>query len=169
VEFLIQAAPKILEQHPDAKLVIMGDGWARSSLQEMAKSLGVDGRTVFTGFVPDGVLASLLSTCAVLVIPSVYEPFGIVALEGMATGSPVIASQIGGLAEVIEHEKTGLWVYPRNPKSVAWGVDRILSNPEFSKTLAENAKAALTRLTWETVAGSTMRVHEEALEGRSNV
>jgi len=163
VEFLIQAAPEILKQHPDARFVIVGDGWARASLQGTAKSLGVDNRTVFTGFVPEDVLSSLFSMCAALVVPSVYEPFGIVALEGMAGGSPLIVSQTGGLAEVVEHEKTGLWVYPRNPKSIAWGVDRILSNPELSKQLVENARAALTtRFTWDAVAVNTIGVYEEA-------
>ena len=56
-----------------------------------------------------------MTSADVLVVPSIYEPFGIVALEGMATGVPVVASQVGGLAEVIDHDKTGVFVYPTKP------------------------------------------------------
>ena len=102
-----------------------------------------------------------MTSADVLVVPSIYEPFGIVALEGMATGVPVVASQVGGLAEVIEHDRTGIFVYSRNPESIAWGVDRVLSNPEHARWLTQNAREILHKTySWEAVAMRTTEVYK---------
>jgi hypothetical protein len=86
------------------------------------------------------VLVALTKSADVMVVPSIYEPFGIVALEGMAAGVPVVASQIGGLTEFIEHDRTGIFVYPRNPESIAWGIDRVLSDYGHAEWLVKNAR-----------------------------
>jgi glycosyltransferase involved in cell wall biosynthesis len=100
----------------------------------------------------------------VLVVPSIYEPFGIVALEGMATGVPVVASKVGGLSEVIDHDQTGLFVYPRDPESIAWGIDKILSNSDHAKWLTDNAKKKLRKAySWEAVAMKTVEVYKKVV------
>jgi glycosyltransferase involved in cell wall biosynthesis len=106
-----------------------------------------------------------MTSADVLVVPSIYEPFGIVALEGMATGVPVVASNVGGLSEVIEHDKTGLFVYPKNPASIAWGIDKVLSDPDHAKRLTENAKEKLhNAYSWEAVAMKTVDVYRKVVE-----
>ena len=101
----------------------------------------------------------------VLVVPSIYEPFGIVALEGMATGVPVVASQVGGLAEIIDHDRTGIFVYPRSPNSIAWGIDQILSDPDHAKWLTKNAKEKLhNAYSWDAVAMKTVEVYRKVVE-----
>ena len=106
-----------------------------------------------------------MTSADVLVIPSIYEPFGIVALEGMAAGVPVVASKVGGLAEVVEHDRTGILVYSRNPESVAWGVDRILSDPGHARWLTENAREMIQKTySWEAIAKKTMKVYKEVGE-----
>jgi glycosyltransferase involved in cell wall biosynthesis len=106
-----------------------------------------------------------MSSADVLVVPSIYEPFGIVALEGMATGVPVVASKVDGLAEVIEHDKTGVFVYPRSPESIAWGIDKVLSNPNHARWLTENAKDKLEKdYSWEAVAMKTVEVYKKVVE-----
>ena len=101
----------------------------------------------------------------VLVVPSIYEPFGIVALEGMAAKVPVIATQTGGLGEIIEHDKTGILVYSRNPESVAWGVDRILSDSGHSRWLIQNALEKVQKTySWEAIAMKTVKVYEKVVE-----
>jgi len=164
IEYFIRAIPIIAQRYPEAKFVIVGEGWSRDYLEGVAQSTGHAKRILFTGFISDAEVIALMTSADVLVIPSVYEPFGIVALEGMATGVPVVASQVGGLAEVIEHDRTGIFVYPRNPSSIAWGVDQILSNPRHSEWLTQNAKERLHKTySWEAVAMKTVEVYEKAV------
>ena len=163
VDTLIKAVPLILQRHRDAKILIAGDGWSRTYLEELAKSMGLGDHVRFLGFISDWELADLMVAADVLVVPSVYEPFGIVALEGMAAGTPVVATNIGGLSEIIEHDRTGVLVYPRNPESIAWGVNRVLSDHKYADWLVRNArKKVLEAYSWEEIAKRTVEVYESA-------
>jgi len=163
VDTLIKAVPLIIQRHRDAKILIAGDGWSRTYLEELAKSMGLGDHVRFLGFISDWELADLMVAADVLVVPSVYEPFGIVALEGMAAGTPVVATNIGGLSEIIEHDKTGVLVYPRNPESIAWGVNRVLSDRKYADWLVRNArKKVLEAYSWEEIAKRTVEVYESA-------
>ncbi|MBM1154261.1 glycosyltransferase family 4 protein [archaeon] len=164
VEYLVRAFPKILRENPDAWLVIVGDGPLRSRLEDLSKELQISHSVRFTGFIPDELLAGLLHAAAVLVVPSVYEPFGIVALEGMAAGTPVVVSKVGGLAEIVEHEQSGLWVYPEDSESIAWGVCRVLSDPDLRTRLIRGGLKRVQEFTWEAVADQTYKVYQEALQ-----
>ena len=163
VDTLIKAVPLIIQRHRDAKILIAGDGWSRTYLEELAKSMGLGDHVRFLGFISDWELADLMVAADALVVPSVYEPFGIVALEGMAAGTPVVATNIGGLSEIIEHDKTGVLVYPRNPESIAWGVNRVLSDRKYADWLVRNArKKVLEDYSWEEIAKRTVEVYESA-------
>ncbi|MCD6088372.1 glycosyltransferase family 4 protein [Candidatus Bathyarchaeota archaeon] len=163
VDTLIKAVPLIIQRHRDIKILIAGDGWSRTYLEELAKSMGLGDHVRFLGFISDWELADLMVAADVLVIPSVYEPFGIVALEGMAAGTPVVATNIGGLSEIIEHDRTGVLVYPRNPESIAWGVNRVLSDHKYADWLVRNArKKVLEAYSWEEIAKRTVEVYESA-------
>ena len=165
IEHLIRAVPMIVRRFPEAKCIIVGEGWLRAHLEYVARSTGYQWKVKFTGFIPDSDLVALLKSADVLVVPSIYEPFGIVALEGMATGVPVVASQVGGLSEVIEHNRTGIFVYPKSPESIAWGIDKILSDPDHARWMTENAKDKLHKAySWEAVAMKTVEVYRK-LEG----
>ena len=84
-----------------------------------------------------------LQKCAdVSVVPSLFEPFGIVALEAMAAKSPVVASDTGGLSEIIEHDVTGVKVYPNNPDSLAWGITKVLQDDVYAKQIRDKAYRA---------------------------
>lgn len=162
IEYLIQAIPMISQCRPETKFIIVGDGWLRDHLEGLTQSTGYQWKTIFTGFIPDSEVIALMTSADALVVPSIYEPFGIVALEGMAAGVPVVASQIGGLAEVIEHDRTGIFAHSRNPSSIAWGVDHVLSDPDHSKWLAQNAKEMVQKTySWEGIATKTIKVYEE--------
>ncbi len=165
VEHLIRAIPLILEKHPEAKFIIVGEGWMKDRLEALARSILMNHQKImFTGFIPDNEVIALMASADALVIPSIYEPFGIVALEGMAVGVPVVASQVGGLAEVVEHDKTGVLVYPENPESIAWGVNYVLSNPEHSNWLVYNAREMLQKTySWEAIARKTIKVYERTV------
>jgi len=165
IEYFIRAIPHIAKRYPEAKFIIVGEGWSRDILESEARASGHGGKIQFTGFASDQEVINLMTSADVLVVPSVYEPFGIVALEGMASGVPVLASKVGGLSEVIEHDRTGLFVYPKSPESIAWGIDRILSDPDHAKWLTENAKEKLQNAySWEAVAMKTVEVYRKVVE-----
>ena len=162
IEYFIRAIPSIASRYPEVKFIIVGEGWSRDFLEAEARSTRQRGKIRFTGFVSDKEVIDLMKSADVLIVPSVYEPFGIVALEGMATGVPVVASQVGGLSEVIEHDRTGLFVYPKSPESIAWGIHRILSDPDHARWLTENAKDKLQKAySWEAVAMKTVEVYRK--------
>ena len=147
------------------KYIIVGEGWSRDKLEAEARATGHSDKIHFTGFASDKDVIELMTSADVLIVPSIYEPFGIVALEGMATGVPVVASKVGGLAEVIDHDETGLFVYPRSLESIAWGIDRILSDPDHANWLTQNAKEKLHKAySWEAVAMKTVEVYKKVVE-----
>ena len=165
IEYFIRAIPQIARHYPEAKYVIVGEGWSRDILEAEARASRHANKIKFTGFASDQEVIGLMTSADVLVVPSIYEPFGIVALEGMATGIPVVASQVDGLAEVIDHERTGLFVFPRSPESIAWGIERILSDPDHARWLTENAKEKLhNAYSWEAVAMKTVDVYRKVVE-----
>ena len=165
IEYFIRAIPKIARRFTESKFIIVGEGWSRDSLEAEARATGHSEKIRFTGYVSDKEVVNLMTSADVLVVPSVYEPFGIVALEGMATGVPVVASKVGGLSEVIEHDRTGVFVYPRSPDSIAWGIGKILSDSGYAKWLTGNAKDKLEKdYSWEAVAMKTVEVYKELVD-----
>ncbi|HDD64209.1 MAG TPA: glycosyltransferase family 1 protein [Thermoprotei archaeon] len=163
-QHLIPAFAKILHKYPNARLIIIGDGWMRGELESIAWSLGVRDKVIFTGFIGDREVVEILKSGDVMVIPSVYEPFGITALEGMAAGIPVVVSSVGGLREIVEHEKDGVWVYPANPDSIAWGIDRVLSDPGFANYIRRNAfNKVASKYSWDSIARETIKIYRRVL------
>jgi glycogen synthase len=162
-EFLIRAIP-FVAKYFDVKLVIVGDGYQRGELEYTAATSGVASRVQFAGFIADAELSNLFLCADVMVIPSVYEPFGVVALEGMAAGLPVVASNVDGLAEIIKHEENGLLVYPSQSSSIAWGISRILSDTINTERLIENARKDVEiHFDWKAVAKSTVAAYRRAI------
>lgn len=162
-EYLIRAIPFVARYH-NVRLLIAGDGYMRGDLERTAASSGQPWRTKFLGFVPDSELTDLLLCADVMVIPSIYEPFGVVALEAMAAGVPVVASNVDGLAEIIIHEQNGILAFPKDSSSIAWGISRVLSDSTNSLRLVENAKKDLsTKYTWDAVSRLTLRAYLTSL------
>lgn len=142
---LVRAMPYVLASLPTAKAVVAGRGPQLDWLRSMAWDLGVGEKVLFTGYISDDDRDYLLKIADCAVFPSLYEPFGIVALEAMAARCPVVVSDVGGLGNVVEHGETGLTVFAENPASLAWGIVLTLQDPEGA---AERAKAAY-RVVWE--------------------
>ena len=164
IEYLIRAVPQIARRYPNSKFIIVGEGWLRGHLEYIARSTGHQWKITFTGWIPDQELVALLNSADALVVPSIYEPFGIVALEGMAAGVPVVASDVGGLAEIVEHEHTGILAYSRSPESIAWAVGRVLSDPDHSKELVQNAQEMVQKTySWEAIAMKTAKIYKEVV------
>ena len=119
---------------------------------------------LFTGFVDEETLLKLQCCADVSVVPSLFEPFGIVALEAMAAKSPVVVSDTGGLGEIVEHDVTGAKVYPNNTESLAWGITKVLLDENYRNSLRENAYRRIQeKYDWDKIAQQTERIYEAVL------
>lgn len=169
VHRLVQAAPRILAECPGARILIAGRGPEAEYLQQQARDLGVAERVNFIGFISDDERNLLFGSAACAVFPSLYEPFGIVALEAMAFNCPVVVSSVGGFAEIVKHTETGVTVYPDDAGSIAWGVLHILQHPDLAQRYAVQARQMIDRVfNWPRVAELTARVYQHALEKQPN-
>ena len=164
-----------LAQIPDAELVVAG-GPERAALRNdpearrllaLARTTGVSDRVELRGRVERDRLPALLRSADVVVCVPWYEPFGIVPLEAMACGVPVVASSVGGLIDTVVDGVTGLHVPPRRPDRVADAVRRLLDDPSLRATLGENGvERARGRYSWDRIARSTRDVYA-SLIGRA--
>ena len=162
VQFLVRAMPRILAQYPDTKLLVAGKN--SQKLYPLAYELGVEQQVEFLGFITDEMRDCLYAVVDASVFPSLYEPFGIVALEAMANHCNVIASDTGGLSDVVRHEATGLTVYPGDPLSLAWAVDRLFSDPEAAaKRRAAAWQQVSTEYRWDKIAAQTVQTYTRVL------
>jgi hypothetical protein len=133
-------------------------------LAQEAWDFGVAGHVFFAGFVDDETLISIYQASDAAVFPSLYEPFGITALEAMAAKTPVVVSDTGGLAEIVEHEKTGIKVYPDNSDSLAWGILRVLLNPAVGDRIRRDAYRRVVKdYDWNEIAEKTIKVYQSAM------
>ena len=129
--------------------------------------MGVADRVIFTGFVDDLTRNSLYRVADAAVFPSLYEPFGIVALEGMAAGTPVVVSDIGGFAEIIQHGHNGLTTYTGNSQSLADNIVAVLDAPALAKRLRDQAYAdVITKYQWSQIAAQTEQVFHQIINQR---
>jgi 1,4-alpha-glucan branching enzyme len=161
---LLDAIPLALGINPDVKFVIVGSGPALEDARWRASSATWSNRVQFTGFVSDEVRNGLYQVADVAVFPSLYEPFGIVALEAMAVGVPVVTSNAGGLVEVVDPEETGVVVDAGSADSLAWGIMHVLEQPALSACRTERAYAkAAMEFNWGTIAERTKAKYERLL------
>jgi glycogen(starch) synthase len=160
---LINSIPRVLEK-VNAKFVIVGSGYMKDQLSNIVRSMGLEHKVLFTGFIDEVSLLKLQCCADVSVVPSLFEPFGIVALEAMAAKSPVVVSDTGGLGEIVDHDVTGVKVYPNNTESLAWGVTKVLLDEKYRNSLRENAyKKIQEKYDWEKIAQQTSRIYEAVL------
>lgn len=160
VQDLLAALPRIRRSHPGTTLTIAGDGTQRDWLMEQARRHRVGKAVRFVGPVDHTELVTLMHRCDAIVLPSRYEPFGIVALEAAATGVPLIVSTAGGLGEAVREPDTGLTFEPADVAGLAAAVRATLSDPGAAAQRALRARARLTaEFSWAEVAERTASVH----------
>jgi glycogen synthase len=170
VQVLVDAAPLILRQQPNTRFVIAGTGAYLEAVRAKVRSRAIDDRFVFAGFVPDDVRDRLYEVADVAVFPSLYEPFGIVALEAMAQGCPVVVSNTGGLAEFVRPHENGILVAPGDPESLAWGVLHVLQYPAWAAARAANARRDVETLyNWQHIAAQTVATYRQVRELHAHV
>lgn len=167
VHVLVNAAQKVLDK-VNAKFIIVGNGYMKDQLSNLVRAVGLTDKVMFTGFVDDDTLRRLQICADVSVVPSLFEPFGIVALEAMAATSPVVVSDTGGLSEIVEHDVSGVKVYPGNPDSLAWGIVKVLTDDGYANWLRKNAyKKIQEKYDWNRIAQQTKTIYRKVLDDSS--
>jgi glycogen synthase len=165
VQDLLAALPRLRRRHPGLRLVVAGTGPDAAGLRDQARALRLGRSVEFPGFIPDADLAALVAAADCAVVPSRYEPFGLVALEAAAAGTPVAASDVGGLAEIVADGRTGVLFAPGDPAAPAGAVDRVLADEVLGRRLVRAARAVLAaEHTWSGVAGRTVATYALAVQ-----
>ncbi len=164
VHILIDAFEKLQKERVNADLVIVGEGPVKDSLMRETQKRGLDRHVHFTGLVDQASLVKLYSSSHVFVLPSLYEPFGIAALEAMASGVPVVVSDSGGLAEIVENGVNGIKVPAEDPSSLSTALRTLLEDSSLADRLRKNAYSSLLeRYNWDLVAEKTLEAYQQAL------
>jgi glycogen synthase len=143
------------------RFLVAGSGSHEQALREQAAELGLMEHGTFMGWIGDDVLHSLYRIADLCVIPSLYEPFGIVALEAMASGCPTIVADTGGLREVVDHEKVGLRFNGGDAEHLAFMVERMLTDHELRDRLVTQAGEHVLRFDWSDIARQTAALYGE--------
>jgi len=171
VDKLIAAMPHVLQKVPNAKLVVVGLGDMQDYLSRLAQNLRIQDNIKFRfEFIPEEERIAHYAACDVAVFPSVYEPFGIVAIEAMSMEKPVVvgASGVSGMREIVVNagqDQCGFHVNPNDPTDIAWGIISALENPQKRQQLGQNGrKRVLREFTWDEIAKKTIQVYNELLE-----
>ncbi|MDI9609378.1 MAG: glycosyltransferase family 4 protein [Candidatus Verstraetearchaeota archaeon] len=159
---LVEAASLLKDK--DLRVIIIGDGAMRPYLEGLARKLNVSEKVTFLGHVDDETLLSIYEEASVLVIPSLYEPFGIVVLEAMSLGIPVIVSNTGGLDEIVTDGKDGLKFQSGSAEELARAIVRILEDEGLRAKLVENAKSRASEFSWDTTAEQTLELYKRVLD-----
>ncbi|MEU5567242.1 glycosyltransferase family 4 protein [Micromonospora musae] len=166
VQHLLAGVPRLRERHPGLRVVIAGDGPYRAELEADVHRLGLAGVVQMPGFLGGGELPALMAASDCFVVPSIYEPFGMVALEGAAAGAPVAVSATGGLAEIVEPGVTGMTFRPHDPDGLVEAVHALLADPDTARALARRAGTLVReQYGWSAIARRTAASYAAAISG----
>ncbi|HAF96592.1 MAG: hypothetical protein A2X34_07630 [Elusimicrobia bacterium GWC2_51_8] len=158
----IRSAKTVLSAKPGTHFLLAGEGKLRGRAQELAKNLGLGNNLHFIGYYPAPY--EILSALDLFVLPSREEGMGSVLLEAMNAGVPIVATNAGGITDVIKNEQTGLLVPRENSEALAGAQLRIMADPELAKNLAAGGRRRLADFSSVKMAESTLRIYEEAVE-----
>ncbi|MGZ4120509.1 MAG: glycosyltransferase family 4 protein [Actinomycetota bacterium] len=164
VQTVLDALPLLLNDQ-QVRFYIAGVGTHADELKAHAARAGLADRVHFLGFIEEAELRMYYAAADLAVVPSLYEPFGMVALETFASGTPCIAADIGGLRELVVHEATGLRFTPGDPESLAGMIRRLLTDERLDRRLTLDARRMLDdQFSWRSIARKTVGVCERAIE-----
>ncbi len=160
---LIRAFAKACEKHPDIRLVLIGDGAARQSLETLSSELGIADRVTFTGAVPFEDIPRYLKAADIFAFASVTETQGLVTIEAMAAGLPVVAVEGPGTSDIIEHGKQGFLV-KNDPDALAKGINKLLSDSQRIQRFSKNALKKAKTFDVNELGKQMLSVYEQAIE-----
>lgn len=164
VQVLLESMPRLVKHVPGIRLLIAGRGPYEEHLRSLSYRLGINDRVNFVGFVNDDGLNGMLEQSLVAAFPSIYEPFGIVVLEAMAAGVPVVVSDTGGLQDIVEHGVDGYKTPPGRADMLAYYLAELLVNPVLATDFCRQAwRKVQTVYNWHYIAAATRRVYQEVV------
>ena len=168
-QLALEALPGLIERLGNVRFMVAGSGTAEQELKAQASELGLDAHGTFLGWIGDDVLHSLYRIADLTVVPSIYEPFGLVALEAMASGCPCLVSDTGGLREVVPNEDVGLRFRSSDPGSLGVMAERLLTDEALRDRLVAEASEHVLSFDWADVARQAAGVYEEVVAGPQRV
>jgi glycogen(starch) synthase len=160
-QLALEAMPKVIERLPGTRFLVAGSGTHEQELRRQASELGLMEHGTFLGWIGDDVLHSLYPISDVCVVPSIYEPFGLVALEAMASGCPCLVADTGGLREVVPHEEAGLRFRARDPEALAEMAVRALDDEQLGQRLVSEGLEHIRRFDWADIAERTVEIYDD--------
>lgn len=171
INYLLEAMALVVKIYPDARLEIVGGGDAIEDYRNQAQKLGIEDKVDFLGFKTGTELLNAYGRSSVVVLPSVTkaESFGMVLLEAMASGCPVIGSDIGGIPYLIENEKNGLLVLPRNPEKLAQAITRIFDDKALVENMVRGGLVTAQNLDWQKNKDDYARIFSSLLKKKHPV
>jgi glycogen synthase len=159
-QLALEAMPKVIEAVPETRFLVAGSGTHEAELHKQAEELGLMEHGIFLGWIGDDVLHSLYRIADLTVVPSIYEPFGLVALEAMASECPCIAADTGGLREVVPLEGAGLRFRASDPEHLAEAAIQVLSDRDLSRRMVEEGLTHIRLFDWADVARQTLELYQ---------
>ena len=170
VDILIDAVAQL--EDPEVLLLVVGGDEhgqeLRRELEEQAREAGIEGSVRFTGAVPHEDLPAWYSAADVCAVPSYYESFGLVAVEAMACGTPVVASRVGGLVSTVTDGVNGYLIPWRCPEPFAEKLEVLIRNPELRANFARSARESVERFRWDDIARRMESLYEDVIAARKN-
>lgn len=162
VQVLLGALPQIRERFPDVRVIIAGQGPYGEELHRLSVHLGLDRQVTFAGYIDEETRNQLYAQADLAIFPSLYEPFGLVALEAMAAGTPVVVGDSGGFAETVEHGVNGVRVPAENSSALAEQVCTLLGDPELGRRLARRALQDVSdNYSWASIARRYEEIYQQ--------
>lgn len=164
IDFNLKAIAQLINKYPNLKYLIIGDGPEMRHLKELSSNLGINEHVEFLGQLSHEKVLVYMAKANIFSLPSWDEAFGVVYVEAMAQGKPVIGCKGEGIEGFVEHGKTGMLVKPKDVDSLVKAIDYLLSHPDEAKAMGERArKLVLEKYTWEKNAEKTIEVYKEIL------
>ena len=164
IDYNIRAMARLLKKHHNLIYFIIGDGKERYSLEKLAKDLNINSNVKFLGYLGYRKTMEYISICDVFSLPSWEEGFGVVYLEAMAHGKPVIACKDQGISDIIKDGENGLLIKPKNVEMLVEAIDFLISNPKKAQKIGDRGrKMVLNNYTWEKNVQKTIKIYNEVL------
>jgi glycogen synthase len=163
----LEAMPRLIDAVPGTRFLVAGSGTHESELRRQARELGLLDHGAFLGWIGDDVLHSLYRIADVCVVPSIYEPFGLVALEAMASGCACIVADTGGLREVVPHDAAGLRFRARDSVALGEMVERLLTDHDLRERLVAEGAHHVRGFDWSDVAARTASIYASLTRDRA--
>ncbi|WP_048048280.1 glycosyltransferase family 4 protein [Methanosarcina mazei] len=160
MDLLIKALPNIKELIPNIHLYIAGEGVQCEKLKSLAVRLNVQENITFLGFVSEDKIIKMLSSVDIFVTSSRSETFGIVVLEALAAGTPVIASNVGGIPQLLNNGEYGLLVEPENPEDLSSAVIKLIKDPVLMGELSKKGRLRAQEYSWNEITKKTIELYK---------